>query len=435
MTADEVDNFVVALGKSVSEAVTALETAAGTAEREQNWDHKARLALLALSLKAPALAQEMCQFRPDPIQRTLFIEECATWHGDLSKLVQFVADSVDVSLRSGMVLAVGSVPAADVSAPEKQAWEPVLANWYATASDTTTHSAAGWALRKWKLKLPEIAPSEAPSAASNWHVNTLDMTMLKIPAGSFVRRDMVPNAIGQTVTLTRSFLLADSEVTRAQFQQFMDDPEYPDTEKPTDWEGSYELYSPTEQHPVQQVSWYDAVLFCNWLSGKEDLMPCYERAGEKGTAISASASDAWRLIPEANGYRLPTEAEWEYACRAGTTTKYSFGDSESELGEYAWYSANSENTTHSVGQKKPNRFGLYDMHGNVSEWCHDWYGPYGSAATVSDPLGPSQGSKRLLRGGTFIHATLYVHSANRNIGYQPSVRDSFNGFRPSRTYP
>ncbi|MEO1982871.1 MAG: hypothetical protein ABGZ24_20370, partial [Fuerstiella sp.] len=151
MTADEVDNFVVALGKSVSEAVTALETAAGTAEREQNWDHKARLALLALSLKAPALAQEMCQFRPDPIQRTLFIEECATWHGDLSKLVQFVADSVDVSLRSGMVLAVGSVPAADVSAPEKQAWEPVLVNWYATAPDTTTHSAAGWALRNWKL--------------------------------------------------------------------------------------------------------------------------------------------------------------------------------------------------------------------------------------------------------------------------------------------
>ena len=106
---DEVDNFVVALGKSVPEAVTVLETAAGAAEREQNWRHKARLALLALSLKAPALAQEMCQLRPDSVQRTWFIEECATWHGDLSKLAQLVADNVDVSFHSGVVLAVWEV--------------------------------------------------------------------------------------------------------------------------------------------------------------------------------------------------------------------------------------------------------------------------------------------------------------------------------------
>ncbi len=343
-----------------------------------------RLALLALSLKAPALGEEMCQLRPDPVQRTWFIEECATWHGDLSKLAQFVADSVDGPLRSGVVLAVGSVPVADVSALEKQAWEPVLVNWYATAPDTTTHSAAGWALRKWKLKLPEIAPSEAPSADSNWHVNTLDMTMLKIPAGSFVRRDNTTTAIEQTVTLTRSFLLADSEVTRAQFQQFMDDAEYPDTEKPADWPGADEFYSPTEQHPVQGVNWYDAVLFCNWLSGVEGLTPCYERTGEKEkrAAISAIASDARRLIPGANGYRLPTEAEWEYACRAGSTTTFSWGDDESMADRYA---VSSSSYTELAGSKLPNGWRLFDVHGNVWEWCHDWHGAHGSAATVSDP--------------------------------------------------
>jgi formylglycine-generating enzyme required for sulfatase activity len=261
----------------------------------------------------------------------------------------------------------------------------VLVNWYATAPDTTTHSAAGWALRKWKFKLPEIAPSEAPSADSNWHVNTLDMTMLKIPAGSFVRFDRWDmKAIEQTVTLTRSFLLADSEVTLAQFQQFLDDPEYPDTEKPTDrfWE-DHKPFSPTEQHPVQQVSWYDAVLFCNWLSGKEDLMPCYERTGEKEKDYQGKPTelDAWRLIPGANGYRLPTEAEWEYACRAGSTTTCSWGDDESLLARYAVCNSKRAEL---AGSKLPNGWGLFDVYGNVDEWCHDWHGPYGSAATPRD---------------------------------------------------
>jgi hypothetical protein len=142
--------------------VTALETAAGTAEGQKNWSHKARLALLSLSLKTPALAEEMCELRPDPVQRTRFIEEYATWHADLSNLAQLVADSVDGPLRSGVVLAVGSVPVTDVLASAKQAWEPVLVNWYATAPDTTTHSAAGWALRKWQFSLPKLHRQKPP---------------------------------------------------------------------------------------------------------------------------------------------------------------------------------------------------------------------------------------------------------------------------------
>jgi formylglycine-generating enzyme required for sulfatase activity len=118
--------------------------------------------------------------------------------------------------------------------------------------------------------------------------------------------------------------------------------------------------------------------------------------------------------------RLPTEAEWEYACRAGTATAYSFGDADSALGDYAWYGSNSGNTTHPVGQKKPNAWGLYDMHGNVWEWCADWYGSYPTGA-VTDPQGAASGTSRVLRGGSWFYNPSDCRSANRN-GLTPDFR-------------
>ena len=145
-------------------------------------------------------------------------------------------------------------------------------------------------------------------------------------------------------------------------------------------------------------------------------------------------------------YRLPTETEWEYACRAGTTTAYSFGDDASELGEYAWYKENAgdagQKYAHTVGQKKPNPWGLYDMHGNVWEWCEDLSGDYPSGS-VTDPTGPASGDVRVdhndvrvLRGGSFSGRTSNVRSADRNDTYatRQIYRDSFGGFRPARTY-
>jgi formylglycine-generating enzyme required for sulfatase activity len=135
-------------------------------------------------------------------------------------------------------------------------------------------------------------------------------------------------------------------------------------------------------------------------------------------------------------YRLPTEAEWEYACRAGTTTAYSFGDGDAKLGQYAWYDKNAwdigEGYAHRVGQKLPNRWGLYDMHGNVQEWCQDWYGPYGSEKVVSDPAGPAEGGRRVLRGGSFSNQSSFVRSALREL--HPVYRYLTNGFRAARTY-
>jgi formylglycine-generating enzyme required for sulfatase activity len=162
------------------------------------------------------------------------------------------------------------------------------------------------------------------------------------------------------------------------------------------------------QNPVEQVSWDDAVEFCRKLSE----LPAEKKAGYV--------------------YRLPTETEWEYACRAGTTTKYSCGDSNSKPGDYAWYDRNSNNTTRPAGQKQPNPWGLYDMHGNVWEWCQDRHGRYPSGS-VTDPTGSASGDRRVLRGGSFNSPASYIHSAFRGFR-QPGNRRLSDGFRPARTH-
>lgn len=157
-------------------------------------------------------------------------------------------------------------------------------------------------------------------------------------------------------------------------------------------------------YPVDQVSWEDAVEFCKKLSD----LPEEKKVGPI--------------------YRLPTEAEWEYACRAGSKTAFNFGESAKSLGDYAWFGDNSGTQTHPVGEKKPNAWGLYDMLGNVGEWCSDWYGEYPKGA-VSDPTGPRGGSCRVNRGAFWgSMGSRTGRSANRT-GYDPSVRNSGLGFR------
>jgi formylglycine-generating enzyme required for sulfatase activity len=131
-------------------------------------------------------------------------------------------------------------------------------------------------------------------------------------------------------------------------------------------------------------------------------------------------------------YRLPTETEWEYACRAGSTSEWCFGDNEAELREYAWYGANSGHKIHPVGQKKPNAWGLYDMHGNVWEWCQDWYGEY-PAGPVTDPTGPATGEYRVLRGGSWGFIAGFTRSAIR-VNLNPGDRSNSFGFRVARAF-
>ncbi len=230
--------------------------------------------------------------------------------------------------------------------------------------------------------------------------NSIGMKLLLIPKGTFMmgspeseewRR---PQESQHDVTLSKDYFLGAYEVTQSEYQQVMNkNPSFVQGAKIRD----------SSRHPVEQVSWNDAVEFCKRLSE----LPEEKRAGRV--------------------YRLPTEAEWEYACRAGSKTAYSFGESSKALDDYAWYDGGSNRQTHPVGEKKPNAWGLFDMHGNVWEWCSDWYGQYPNGA-VSDPAGPKEGSARVQRGGGWVGLAEVCRSAHRD-GFVPSVRDADGGFR------
>jgi formylglycine-generating enzyme required for sulfatase activity len=215
------------------------------------------------------------------------------------------------------------------------------------------------------------------------------MKLVFIPAGKFMmgspeseKGREAKEGPQHEVTLSKPFYMGVTEVTQAQYQAVIGS-------NPSQFEG------PT--NPVEMVSWDDGAGFCKKLS---------EKARQ--------------------AVRLPTEAEWEYACRAGTKTRFCFGDADEGLGDYAWYSANSEQKTHPVGQKKPNAWGLYDVHGNVWQWCADWYGDYPKGA-VTDPQGTASGSQRVLRGGSWISSPGLCRAAHR-YRLNPDYRYDIYGF-------
>jgi len=186
--------------------------------------------------------------------------------------------------------------------------------------------------------------------------------------------------------------------------------------------------------PVERVTWFDAVEYCNKLSQKEGLTPAYTISG-----TGNSRTVDWNK--NANGYRLPTEAEWEYACRAGTTTPFSTGnnittDQANYDGNYPYSNYGRgqwrEKTTN-VGSFPANAWGVFDMHGNVFEWCWDWYGVYESGPQT-DPAGAESGLYRVLRGGSWFDNGRYIRSANRNSS-SPSLRSHSVGFRLARSMP
>ena len=373
-----------------------------------------------------------------------FINQLSIWRGDDKRFATIGASVTDSVLRSGICLGIGSTPPDRLDMQTKLAWQNIFLDWHENGDDAGTHSATGWILRTWHVALPEFIYSAAPIADRNWHVNGTGITMLKIPRGSFVRKDdsirdstsrqqdreMKP--ILQTVTLTRPFLISDREVSVGLFQQMMDDPNFPVGAKPVDFPGADADNSPTPDHPVQRTNWNDAAQFCNWLSYKEGLMPCYERTG-KVWQIPSGKFEEWRLIPGGDGYRLPTEAEWEYACRADTDTDFVSGNDERLLWQYAVFAANRPMI---CGSKLPNGWGLFDAHGNVREWCQDWYALYGDESAVVDPLGPARHSQlhRILRGHAYSAAPAALRSAYRDR-HAHTVRDRTTGFRVARTLP
>jgi len=264
--------------------------------------------------------------------------------------------------------------------------------------------------------------------------------LIDIPAGTFTMGSPTSEAnrsdeTQHQVTISKGFYMGKYEVTQEQYQAVTGTtPSFFDNsgEKIIIQQGLGIPYDTAPaagevqgKRPVENVTWYDAVEFCNKLTAMEGLTPAYTITGRTPTTgypiTSATVTVNWN----ANGYRLPTEAEWEYACRAGTTTAYNTGNTISDY--TGWYSSNCNSRTHEVGKKPPNAYGLYDMHGNVLEWCWDWYGTYASGAQT-DPRGAASGSTRVLRGGGWRTSGQNLRSAYRNSD-SPAYRYDYIGFR------
>ena len=261
--------------------------------------------------------------------------------------------------------------------------------------------------------------------------NSIGMELIEIPAGKFTmgspagEKNRQASEAQVAVTLTQPFGLGKTEVTRGQWKNVMGSE--PVTQAMELYRAQYGAYPKSyDDFPATDVSFFEAVEFCDTLTEVE------HKAGK---------------LKADEEYRLPTEAEWEYACRAGTTTAFSFGD-ESKLNSYAWWggldleaakkstvelgpgNAAREQYAHKVGTKKPNPWGLHDMHGNVMELCSDWYGK--TLPVGTDPVGPEEGSFRVFRGGGWGDDPGRCRSAFRDYGV-PSGRSRDLGFRVARS--
>ncbi len=252
------------------------------------------------------------------------------------------------------------------------------------------------------------------------------MKLRRIPSGRFymgshdsdeyLRNNEHPQ---HRVQITRNLFVGVYPVTQLDFLQLM--------------EFNPSAASDSDLCPVDSVTWYSAAEFCNKMSDMEHLSPFYELKSIKRRA-TGSIESAQVFTLGGDGYRLLTEAEWEYTCRAGSITPWCFGDQVMDVGEYAWYYDDSFSETHPVGQKKPNAWGLFDMHGNVMEWCHDWYDEFYYSQRPDEeenPMGPDDGLAKVLRGGAWQFGAEATRCAYRNSS-TPESTSSIIGFRVCR---
>jgi formylglycine-generating enzyme required for sulfatase activity len=307
---------------------------------------------------------------------------------------------------------------------------------YRERYDPGVHSAAEWLLRRWQMA-ERLAPIDRelikrgtlpglPLAqiTKPWcYVNGQGQTFAVIPAPGKFTIGSPPDEKGKIgrdedrrqVQIDYSFAVATKLVTVAEFKKCL--PAFQHEKQ----------ISPGEDTPINRVNWYDAARYCNWLSEQEKIPKdqwCYEPNGQGEYAVGMKVKANYQSLA---GYRLPQEAEWEYACRAGTVTAWSHGSDEAMLGHYAWYQVNTNATMHPVGTRKPNGLGLFDVHGNAAQWCQNIDVEQGDK-DIDDGM-----THRVLRGGSFIDAARGVRSAARGLN-EPGNRFIDGGFRVARTY-
>ena len=385
------------------------------------------------------------------------------WRDVARSLADRLEAGADSEGRREALLALGSLPDAASTAPRDRLRDPLLSAFRGDP-DPGVHSALGWLLReRWGLGA-EAAAVEAnlagapPTAGRHWFLDGTGRTYAIFPTVVEFQMgtptDRLPEAIRAEAeqyepphrrAIPRRFAMATTEVTAAEFREFLAD--HPDT-------GHYrfdqETYGPGEDAPAISVSWHEAAQFCRWLDEREGIAPdqmCYPPVDRIKPGFEA---DLPADFLERTGYRLPTEAEWEYAARGGTATLRPFGEGTALLGEFAWWGGNSPDDANGlpypharrVGSKLPNRAGLFDVLGNAMEWCHDSYRPYPETTPDRPPF--SDGSDgnpgaddrmRIVRGHSFAMPNAdYLRSGQRDLLDRLTVNSTV-GFRLARTLP
>jgi formylglycine-generating enzyme required for sulfatase activity len=401
---------------------------------------QAQAAVALLQLGAPERVWPLLEHKPDPRLRSFLIHRFEPLKADVQALLARLAEEHEGSRRA-LVLSLGSYPVEALPAEARAAWLSRLRQWYRGEPDAGLHGAVEWLLRRWgdggEVARMEKELAGAQPAARRWHVNGQGQTLVVVPAGAEFWMGSPGDEAGRTalneplhrVRIPRSFAIAAREVTVEQFLRFQAGHRY------------LAKYSPRPDGPMIDVTWYQAAEYCNWLSAKEGIPPeewCYR------PNKADQYDDGMRLAPgylAKRGYRLPTEAEWEYACRAGALTSRYYGEADELLGKYAWYSKTTGNEgVRAGGLLKPNDLGLFDLYGNAYEWTQEpgllyrWPAGNRPKEDVEYNLNIRDNESRPLRGGAFANHASDVRSAYRNAD-QPGGGIDAAGFRVARTYP
>jgi serine/threonine protein kinase/formylglycine-generating enzyme required for sulfatase activity len=397
--------------------------------------------------------------RPDPRVRSYLIHRLAPMGADPHTIINQL-DREEVSIRRALLLSLGEFGLDQLTLAEREAIVPHLLDLYRRDPDPGIHGAVEWLLRGWNQgeKIKEIdrqwlmqndkrfkdiqnaLAKQMLAKEPQWYVNGQGQTMVVVPgpvtflmgspAGEYGRRE---EEVQHARRIGQSFAIATKPVTVEQFQRFFR------TVHGKEHEIVILEYAPTGDCPAHVITWYLAAEYCNWLSKVEGVPEeewCYEPTGE-GKYVQGM-----KLTPNylsRTGYRLPTEAEWEYACRAGAVTSRFYGESDELLSKYGWCVFTSGDRTWPVGSLKPNDLGLFDMHGHMWTWCQERYqeDPTGNnreaAEDKEDILKVNDEDRRSLRGAPFDLLPKHVRSANR-IGHLPTSLNFAFGLRPARTF-
>jgi formylglycine-generating enzyme required for sulfatase activity len=415
---------------------------------------RAGAAIALLRLDDDPLLGELFTPPEDPESRTQFVARVRARGVGPAELIACLDHAREVPVRFGLMLALGEFSAEEIPAADLDRLRLRLIEWYGTDPSSAIHAASGWLLSRWPFNDDVIDFNHTPHSADfdprrEWfNVNVgepigpgMVTKMIRFPAGEFLmgspptETDRQNQETQHRVRLTHAFAMSHRPVSLALYTHFLRNVRGAAAAEA--YLASVKEKTPMSTQPAVGINWYDAVSFARWLTaemGMSESDQCYADPATLALDESGHPIDRqWPFYPERRGFRLPTEAEWEYACRAGTVTAFSFGSDQSLAGDYGFTQNNSAGSSHQTLNLKPTGRGLVSMHGNVGEWCHDWLG-FIPGGTGVDPIGAAGGPCRAIRGGSYLTVVALARSASR-AGLPPEFAAPDSGIRLVCTLP